>query len=190
MFTGIVEAVATLEENSGSSLRIARPKFFTDLHIGSSIAVSGVCLSIIAFDESSMNFDVVPETLKRTKLGSLQKGDKVNLERALPASGRFDGHIVQGHVDGKGAVVEVTQKDNDVLFTVSIPSELKGLIVEKGSVTLDGVSLTVGSFKDHLCTVALVPHTLAHTTLGVLQKGDVVHIETDILGKYIQSLHA
>lgn len=189
MFTGIIEAQAKLQKMEGHQFTLTRPSLFTDVRLGSSIAVSGVCLSVTHLDEGTFSFDVVPETLKRSKLGSLKVGDSLNLERALSATGRFEGHIVQGHVEGLGRVEKVTKVESGAEITIRIPTELLSMIVSKGSITLDGVSLTVADIQNDLCTIALIPLTLEQTTLGNLHEGDTVNVETDILGKYVRNLH-
>lgn len=181
VFTGIIESTATVQQKSESNLIIDRPSIFDDIAIGSSIAVSGVCLSVAAFTSDSMTFDVVDETWQKSALGSLQQGDTVNVERALPANGRLDGHIVQGHIEGVGEYVSL----QDNVLTVRLSPELIKLCVHKGSITLHGVSLTVASVTDDVITVALVPHTLENTNLGTLKTGDKINIETDILGRYL-----
>lgn len=190
MFTGIVESTAKIFLNTKHGLTIARPKMFDDLKIGSSISVSGVCLSIVTFDDASISFDVIDETWKKTTLGNMKTGDYVNLERAVPAAGRFEGHVVQGHVQGTAEVADVkhrkdTSKGSEI--TLGIPDELGLLVIPKGSIAIDGVSLTVIDTAENNCTIGLIPHTLAHTTLGDLQAGDIVNIETDIFGRYVLS---
>ncbi len=182
MFTGIIEATGKILEKTESTLSVERPVLFDDIMIGSSIAVAGVCLSIVRLDDTSMSFDVVQETLAKTNLGMKKVGDRLNLERALAASGRFDGHIVQGHVEATGTV-----QNAGPLLTVDIPNELRHFIIAKGSIAIDGVSLTVVSMEHTLCTIACIPHTMEKTTLGSLQPGDIVNIETDILGRYVLS---
>ncbi len=186
MFTGIIESTAKVIKTMKTGLALERPKIFSDIKIGSSIAVSGVCLSVVAFDKQSMTFDVVPTTLRKTKLGLLKKGDLVNLERAMKADARFEGHIVTGHVEGVGGVHAHRQG----LLTIAVPSSLSRFIVPHGSITLDGVSLTVASLTKNQLIVALIPHTLEHSTLGFLRKGDHINIETDILAKYVLSSHS
>jgi riboflavin synthase len=193
VFTGIVEATAKILSNVSGSLEIERPPAFTDLRIGSSISIAGVCLTIQKLNKKCIQFDVVPETLQRTTLGTYKEGDLVNLERAMRADGRLDGHIVQGHVEATAEVVEMKNEElrmkNDTLLTVKVPVSLLSNIVPKGSITLDGVSLTVASIDDDCITVALIPHTLEHTTLGRLKTGDRVNIETDILARHAEKLH-
>jgi riboflavin synthase len=214
MFTGIIESKAHVLEIAPSAMLVERPQDFDDLRIGSSVCVSGCCLSVIEMDENHMKFDVMEETWNKTKLKSLSKGDSVNLERALKADGRFEGHIVQGHVDCTAKVVDVmlsrservgsgsraslraklqscetkdVSKHEDEILTIEIPSNLQGLIVQKGSIAIDGVSLTVSKISDSTFSVALIPHTIEQTTLGNLKAGDTVNLEADILGKYVRS---
>lgn len=183
MFTGIIETTAAVLQKTATGLTLERPASFTDIKEGASIAVSGVCLSVVQFDEASMRFDVVEETWKRTKLGSLTVGDRVNLERSMRADGRFEGHIVQGHIEGVGTVVQPGTE-----ISIRIPSELVPMVVYKGSIALDGVSLTVARVEGDICTIALIPHTLEVTTFGALKEGDSVNIETDILGRYAYAM--
>lgn len=175
MFTGIIEATAHVLSREGDTLILEKPSQFDDIKVGSSIAVAGVCLSVVQFDDASMTFNIVDETYQKTSLASLEKGSVVNLERAMLASARLDGHIVQGHVEGTGIVVAV------IPLTIDIPETLLSGVTEKGSIAIDGVSLTVASLQQSECTIALIPHTLKNTTLSSLQKGDSVNIETDIL---------
>ena len=183
VFTGIIEATGTIEARTADSLRISRPGAFTDIRIGSSICVSGACLSVVEFNGEHMTFDVVPETWEKTKLGSLQAGDCVNLERALSAQGRFEGHIVQGHIEGTAEVIGISEQQ---VLTLRLPKAMVRFVIPKGSIAIDGVSLTVAAVDGGLCSVALIPHTVEKTTLGNLQIGDKVNIETDIL---IRALH-
>lgn len=180
MFTGIIEATATVVSNDEGSLTLTRPAIFDDLTIGMSICNSGVCLSITRFDAKTMTFDVIATTRSKSTLGKLKKGDRVNVERALPANGRFDGHIVLGHCEGVGKVVKA-----GTLLTIDIPSTLEPYVVPHGSVTINGVSLTIASLEKSAVTVALIPLTMQETNLGNLKAGDRVNIETDILGRYI-----
>lgn len=180
MFTGIIEATAKVVKTTKAGLVLERPKIFDDIKIGSSIAVAGACLSVVAFDAHAMTFDVVPMTFSKTKLGSLVTGDMVNVERAMKADGRFEGHIVTGHIEAGGTVVSLV----DGILTILIPEAYQSSVVPHGSITLDGVSLTVASVEKHHVSVALIPHTFAHTTLGSLRPGHSVNIETDILARY------
>jgi riboflavin synthase len=190
VFTGIIESTAQVIERSENGLTLKRPACFDDIRIGSSICVSGVCLSIIEIDDKSMRFDVMQETWDRTKLGGLKKGDYVNLERALKTDGRFEGHIVQGHVDCVGEVKDVCRgatasRPGEAIMSINYPSDIKNLIVEKGSIAIDGISLTVTDVDDEAFSVSLIPLTLKETTLGSVKEGDSVNLEADILGKYM-----
>lgn len=182
MFTGIIETtgrVRTVRKTAqGIRMEIDRPWPVT---AGASVAVSGVCLT--AIEGSGLAFDVVPETLSRTSLGGLRPGDPVNLERALKSGARFDGHIVQGHVDGMGVVESLSRKGGAVTLVVRAPG-LMDQIVPKGSITVDGVSLTIVDVENGRFSTALIPTTLRRTTLARLRKGDRVNLETDVLAKY------
>lgn len=192
MFTGIIEAQADIIQIHENLLRIARPESFSDLHLGSSVSVSGVCLTITAMDSETLSFDVISETWQKTKLGSLQTGTQVNLERAMRADGRFDGHMVQGHVEGTGRVETIEYKKENgaqTTLTISVPQALSPFIIPKGSIAIDGVSLTIASVTGNRCTLALIPTTLRTTTLGTVRIDDPVNIETDILVRTIVALH-
>ncbi|OGJ62070.1 riboflavin synthase subunit alpha [Candidatus Peribacteria bacterium RIFCSPLOWO2_01_FULL_51_18] len=182
MFTGIIEATAEVVELKGGKLTVKRPKLFKNLLIGSSIAVSGVCLTVTAKNPKTITFDVVDTTIRKSKLGSLKPGDRVNLERAMPSGGRFDGHIVLGHAEGAGTIFKIGK-----IMVVSIPKDLQKFVIRHGSVTVDGVSLTVADFTDGKIYIALVPHTLKNTSFRKLKPGQKVNLETDVLGRYILS---
>lgn len=192
MFTGIVEQIGTVEavidNEIGRRVLLSAPGI-GDLPIGASIAVNGVCLTVVEAGDDTVAVEVIPETLQRSNLGTLVRESQVNLERPMPASGRFDGHIVQGHVDGLGTI-EVIEHDSDggVVMTVGVPGNLQRYIVEKGSITIDGVSLTVATLTDVGFTIALIPHTLDVTTLGLRKPGDTVNLEVDVLAKYVERL--
>jgi riboflavin synthase len=156
--------------------------------VGASLAVNGVCLTVADVDGEDVLLDVIPETLGRTNLGALQPGDPVNLERAMAGSGRFDGHIVQGHVDGTGRVAAMTEDEHGTVMSVVPEPALLRHIVEKGSITIDGVSLTVASVDGDRFGVALIPHTLEMTTLGLRKPGDMVNLETDVIAKYVERI--
>jgi len=190
VFTGIIEAQAEIMKMTDNGIFVERPENFDDIKIGSSISVSGACLSVVSFDSDSMEFDVVSETFQITKLGSLKVGDRVNLERAMKASDRFEGHVVQGHIEGVGEVVSEKQEIESGKLIIKIPENLLIFIVSKGSITIDGVSLTVASISGNEITVALIPHTLKNTTLGFLNNGDKVNIETDVLVRHAKQLQA
>lgn len=188
MFTGLVEALALVErvepDGEGRALVIAAP-FAGDLTLGESVAINGACLTVVAHDARTCRFQAGPETLRRTNLGALRRGERVNLERALKVGDRLGGHLVQGHVDGIGRLSDrIRQGDWELLWFAS-PEELAAQMVSKGSVAVDGVSLTLVDVTSAGFSVALIPHTLNHTTLGALATGSAVNLETDLLGKYV-----
>jgi riboflavin synthase len=192
MFTGIVEAVGQVLDVEGSEgaarLRLRVPRDVADLTPGESLAVDGVCLTVVAAEGETVAADLSAETLRRTTLGRLRPGARVNLERPLAASGRFGGHVVQGHVDGVGTITRVDREGDGRWMEVSLPAGLARFVVEKGSLAIDGVSLTVAAVQEGRCAVSLIPHTMAITTLGGKQPGDPVNIEVDILAKYVARL--
>lgn len=192
MFTGIIEQVGkvvSVQKTDTGRRIVVQGDGLGDLALGASLAVNGVCLTAIEPVADTVSLDVIPETLDRTNLGELDSGSQVNLERPMRADGRFDGHIVQGHVDGAGSVRTLTSgPDGSVRMEIMVAPELLRYLVEKGSVTVDGVSLTVASVSDHSFTVALIPHTLEVTTLGLRQEGDTVNLELDVLAKYVEKL--
>jgi riboflavin synthase len=190
MFTGIVETKATVHGKTDTGLTLRRPGFFDDLAVGCSIAVAGVCLSVVTFDETTMAFNVVGETWARTNLGDRRPGEPVNVERSVRAGGRLEGHIVQGHVEGTAEVIELATDGPWTRLAIHIPEALRPFVVSKGAVALDGVSLTVATVRGQRCEVALIPHTLDVTTLGLLRPGDRVNVETDVIARYCQSLVA
>ena len=192
MFTGIVEelgTVAALDHGADSAvLRITGPLVVSDAVHGASIAVNGVCLTVVEHDAEGFTVDVMAETLRRSSLGALRPGDRVNLERAMRADGRFGGHVVQGHVDGTATVTARTPGDRWETVELTLPGDLAGYVVEKGSITVDGVSLTVASVTEDTFTVSLIPTTLALTTLGHKGVGDPVNLEVDVIAKYVERL--
>ena len=194
MFTGIVEELGTvtaLDHGVDSArLTIHGPLVTGDAEHGASIAVNGVCLTVVEHGEGAFTVDVMAETLRRSSLGVLRAGDRVNLERAMAASGRFGGHVVQGHVDGTGTISARTPGDRWEVVEVTLPAELTPYLVEKGSVTVDGVSLTVVDVGDSAFSVSLIPTTLELTTLGTKRVGDPVNLEVDVLAKYVERLLA
>ena len=165
-----------------------RNPFGEALSIDQSIAHNGVCLTVVSASADEFTADVMPETLRKSGLGTLKAGDPVDLERAMAADGRFGGHIVSGHIDGVGRIVETRPEENAVIVTVSAPPEILALIVEKGSIAIDGISLTVASLSRTTFSVSLIPHTAAQTVLLKKHAGDVVNLENDIVGKYVQKL--
>ena len=190
MFTGIVEetgeVLAVEETDEGKRLRLSTT--FDGLRGGQSISVSGACLTVEAFGEDYFEVFTATETLDRTYLGELGEGDIVNLERALPADGRFDGHFVQGHVDATAAVTGIERLGDDWEFRFELPTELAPYVVEKGSITVDGISLTVAAHDDEAFAVAIIPETYEITTLSEKSVGDPVHLEVDVIAKYVESL--
>jgi riboflavin synthase len=189
MFTGIVEEIgriASVVPGDGSvRLEVLAPKVAAGVKLGDSIALNGCCLTVTAIDGPRLSFDAIPESLLRTNLGELEAEGAVNLEAALRADARLDGHIVQGHVDATGVVKRIERAGNDVRFSVACDAEFADLLVEKGSVAVDGVSLTVVEVADEGFDVALIPHTLLVTTLGQRGPGSRVNLEADVLGKYV-----
>jgi riboflavin synthase len=189
VFTGIVEAVGRVvalePQGEKARLRIEAPRVADGARLGASIAVNGACLTVVGTTPTEVVFEAVRETLDRTSLGDLRPGARVNLERALRADGRLDGHIVQGHVDGTGRVRALERCGADVRLAVDCPLDLAKQLVPKGSIAVDGVSLTLVGVSDTGFDVALIPHTLAETNLGDRQPGDRVNLEADVLGKYV-----
>lgn len=192
MFTGIVEEkgkVKNIKKGAKSAmLSIEGNKIFEDVHLGDSIAVNGVCLTVTSYSKNVFTADVMNETLKRSSLGSLKNGSEVNLERAMAANGRFGGHIVSGHIDGTGVISDMSKDDIAIWVTISTTAEILRLIVEKGSIAIDGISLTVARVSNTDFAVSVIPHTGANTTLLDKKVGDVVNLENDITGKYIEKL--
>lgn len=194
MFTGIVREVGRVASVDGGAegvrLTVTAPRTAPDVALGDSVAVNGVCLTVTAADGDRLAFDAVPETLRRTSLARLREGAEVNLEPALRAGEPLGGHIVQGHVDGVGRVQSVEAEGEGLRVFVEAPPELLRYLVEKGSVAVEGVSLTVAELADDAFAVALIPHTLAETTLAQLAPGRDVNLEVDVLAKYVERLVA
>ena len=192
MFTGIVEEIGTVNGirrgRHSAVLDIRAQTVLTDLKIGDSIAVNGVCLTVTAFDRTGFQADVMHETLNRSALRKLCSGSHVNLERAMPANGRFGGHIVAGHVDGVGTVAEVKRDDTAVWYTIEASPEILHYIVEKGSVAIDGISLTVARVASGSFSISAIPHTVRMTVLAERREGDLVNLENDVIGKYVERL--
>ena len=192
MFTGIVEEIGTLREVERGSrsavLSIGCRTVLEGTKVGDSIAVNGVCLTVTSLSGDGYTADVMAETLDRSSLGGLKKGSRVNLERAMAADGRFGGHIVAGHIDGTGRIEDVKRDETAVWYRVSAEPAVLRYIVEKGSITIDGISLTVAEVTDRDFSVSIIPHTQANTALADRRTGDVVNLETDIIGKYVEKL--
>ena len=188
MFTGIIEEVGTFGGLSGGNISIGARRIQSDAHIGDSIAVNGICLTVTQFDAHGFRAAVMPETVRRTSLAGLAHGAPLNLERALLPTTRLGGHFVSGHIDGVGEITEMREEGNAILMTVAADDEILRGIVEKGSVALDGISLTVARVGTTDFTVSLIPHTRTVTNLGAKCVGSPLNIETDILGKYALKL--
>lgn len=192
MFTGIIEEVGrirAIERQAVSArLTVAASKVLSDVHLGDSIAVNGVCLTVTSFGRDYFCADVMHETLNRSSLGALGVKSPVNLERAMLAGGRFGGHIVSGHIDGTGTIRDVRRDGNAVWYTIQAPEPILRLIVEKGSIAIDGISLTVAYVDDRCFKVSIIPHTAEETTLIRRQTGAVVNLENDVIGKYVDKL--
>jgi riboflavin synthase len=189
MFTGIVEELGSVRSHEGARLTVACRTVAGDSGIGASVAVNGTCLTVVEREDGALAFDLSEETIARTSLGGLAPGDPVNLERPATRGTRLGGHLVQGHVDGVGLVGSTEVDDSGgAKLSVRLPEELMRYVVEKGSITLDGVSLTVASRDGQDVTVALIPHTLAVTTLGAVRPEDPVNVEIDVVAKYVERL--
>jgi riboflavin synthase len=192
VFTGIVEELGVVEalQDQGDAVRLTvrGPHVTGDARLGDSISVNGCCLTVAEREGDTFTADVMRETLDKTSLGALEPGARVNLERAVTPSSRLGGHIVQGHVDGAGSVVRREPSEHWELVEVSLPQGLSRYVVAKGSIAVDGVSLTVVDVADHTFTVSLIPETLARTTLGIKQPGDPVNLEVDVVAKYVERL--
>ena len=192
MFTGIIESIGKVQGikkgRHSAVLSIQSPEIITDSHVGDSIAVNGVCLTITSFLPNGFTADVMHETLKRSSLGALQVGNHVNLERAMTANGRFGGHIVTGHIDGIGTISQIRKDDIAVWYSIRTPAPILHLIIEKGSIAIDGISLTVTSVYKDCFEVSVIPHTASHTTLSDRRIGDLVNLENDCIGKYVEHL--
>lgn len=192
MFTGLIAELGTVERlaegSTSCQLTVRAQKILPGVKIGDSIAVNGVCLTVVHLQGNRFTADVMPETVRRTTLRQLQPGDRVNLEKALRPTDGLDGHIVQGHVEGVGTIREIAPEGNALAYHIETPKELLRYIVEKGSVAIDGISLTVTETDDTGFSVSLIPHTAKMTTLGYKSVGDSVNLETDILARYVEKM--
>ncbi|MGB9612677.1 MAG: riboflavin synthase [Candidatus Margulisiibacteriota bacterium] len=190
MFTGIIEqiglVVSLIKNTQVGKIAVSAPKIFDEVKVGESIAVNGVCLTVVNCRRGFAEFDLSSETLRTTNLGEIKIGDKVNLERSLPISGRLGGHLVSGHVDGVGEIKNKVIRGDLLEIYLSLPSDLLRYLVPKGSIAIDGISLTVADFHDGVLRLLVIPHTAKNTTLGMKNVGDRVNIEVDILSKYIE----
>ena len=192
MFTGLVEEVGNIAEigisRGAKRITVHAQHVLGDLRIDDSIAMNGVCLTVIHRDARGFAVEAVDETLRKTTIGSWQIGKSINLERALTAQSRLGGHFVQGHVDGLAKVTDWSEQAGGRMLSVSMPAELVNYLIPKGSITLDGVSLTIAAIKNNQIQVALIPHTLEVTTLGAVRIGDAINVEADMLGKYVRQI--
>ncbi|RQD69768.1 MAG: riboflavin synthase [Tindallia sp. MSAO_Bac2] len=192
MFTGIVEEIGKVKEiisrDRSMSLKIECKRVLSDVQTGDSIAVNGICLTVTRFTSEEMEADVMPETLRSTSLSEAKPGKMVNLERALPVNGRFGGHIVTGHIDGIGNIARKYREGNAIWLTIGTSSDIMRYIVHKGSIAIDGTSLTVAKTEDDTFSVSLIPHTAEMTILADKETGATVNLECDVLGKYIEKL--
>lgn len=192
MFTGIIEEIGTVRRiergAAGARLTIAAKTVLEDTKLGDSIATNGVCLTVVSMTSDTFSADVMAESLRRSNLDALQSGSPVNLERAMPANGRFGGHIVSGHIDGTGTIASQKREDNAVWVTVRTSSSLLRYIVGKGSIAIDGVSLTVAAVNESSFAVSIIPHTGAQTILLGKKPGETVNLECDVIGKYVEKL--
>ena len=189
MFTGIIEDIGTVKtlqsDRRSMEMTVISPKIVADVKLGDSIAVNGVCLTVTHYNDQELTMDVMPETVKATNLQQLTVGNAVNLERAMPANGRFGGHFVSGHVDGVGKILRKRPMANAVYIEIELSEDLTSYCIPKGSITIDGTSLTLFHVEKNSVTVSLIPHTYKETVLGIKNVGALVNIETDLVGKYI-----
>lgn len=191
MFTGIIEEMGKVKEVTQNSAQafefdIEANQVMEDIKLGDSISVDGVCLTVTKFNKSSFQVDVMPETVKATSIKKFKKDSEVNLERAMLASTRLGGHFVTGHVDGVGEIIDKKRAENAIYYTLEIPSDLNKYLINKGSVTIDGISLTVFGINKQKLTISLIPHTVEHTVLGKKVVGDLVNLECDLLAKHVE----
>ena len=186
MFTGIIEELGKVISIESNQIAVQAQYVLNDTKLGDSISVNGVCLTVTKIAKDYFNADISPETMNITALNNLKTGSVVNLERAMSANGRFGGHIVTGHIDGKGKLINMKKNGNFFILEVEIPDELKKYVVKKGSVTVNGISLTVADINSNIIKIAVIPHTYMNTNLKTLQNGEYINIETDILAKYVE----
>lgn len=190
MFTGIIEEVGRIEAISygisSAQIKIKASKVLEDVKVGDSICVNGICLTVTSFQPGSFTADVMHETLNRTGLSTLENGSPVNLERAMLANGRFGGHIVSGHIDGTGSIASISPDDNAIWFEIKTSPNILYYIVEKGSITIDGISLTVAKVSEESFSISAIPHTVSETNLRNKKVGSLVNLECDVIGKYVE----
>ncbi|WP_181347718.1 riboflavin synthase [Thalassobacillus sp. CUG 92003] len=189
MFTGIIEEIGKVtgitSKHETMELSIEASEILSDIELGASISINGVCLTVTDYSTNTVQFDVMPESFHATNLHELKQGSQVNLERAMAAGGRFGGHLVSGHIDGVGTIVSKSREQNAVYYVIDLPAELSHYFVYKGSVAVDGTSLTVFGMDGNHMRISLIPHTMEHTVLGAKEPGDDVNIECDMIGKYV-----
>lgn len=193
MFTGIIEEMGTIKQIKTVSpqaikLTVGAKKILTDVHLGDSISINGICLTVTDFNAEQFQVDVMPETIKSTSLSLLAEGSKVNLERSMPANGRFGGHFVSGHVDGTGKITKKIKQENAIYYTIELPENLAEYTLQKGSIAVDGISLTIFERSNHSFIISLIPHTVSETILGLKMEGDIVNIECDMFAKYVHQM--
>ncbi|MDR2884673.1 MAG: riboflavin synthase [Deferribacteraceae bacterium] len=186
MFTGIIEELGTVKRLTSKGIEIAAKVVLSDIKLGDSIAVNGVCLTATAFTATSFQADISEESFRRTSLSRLSAGSLVNLERAMQSGGRFGGHIVQGHVDATGTILELSGRDGFNWLRIELPERIRKFVAEKGSITVDGISLTVAEDDANSISIAVIPHTYKNTNLATLHTGDLVNIEVDLIARYLE----
>jgi len=187
MFTGIIKEIGTVVSQGGGRITVAAGDIASSSRLGESVAVSGVCLTAVDISPPRVTMDVLEETIARTNLGQLKPGDIVNLEPALKVGGELGGHFVTGHIDGEGKLVSRRQSDRDWIFRIELPKGVEKYMVEKGSITIEGISLTISEVVENIIVVHIIPHTFSHTNLREKREGDSLNIEADLLGKYVIS---
>ncbi len=192
MFTGIIESFGTIKQiesrGDGKVLHITSDLDLSETRIGDSIAVNGACLTAVSISKDTFSVDMAPETVNRTTFKNLKPGSRVNIERALKLSGRIDGHLVSGHIDGTGTIASIKKKSNAVVIVINVPEKLASDMIEKGSVAIEGISLTINKCTHKDFEISIIPHTALITTIGLKQVGDQVNIETDMIGKYVKKM--
>ena len=187
MFTGIIKEIGTVVSQGGGRITVAAGDIASSSRLGESVAVSGVCLTAVDISPPRVTMDILKETIARTNLGQLKPGDIVNLEPALKVGGELGGHFVTGHIDGEGKLVSRRQSDRDWIFRIELPKGVEKYMVEKGSITIEGISLTISEVVENIIVVHIIPHTFSHTNLREKREGDSLNIEADLLGKYVIS---
>ena len=192
MFTGLIEEIGRVKSihmgNVSGVISIESSTIITDINLGDSVAVNGVCLTLTGIKGNTFEADIMAETFRRSSLGNLKAKSYVNLERAMLASGRFGGHIVSGHIDGTGIITDIRSEENAIWYSISAQMEILNYIVEKGSIAIDGISLTVAYVDDKCFQVSIIPHTKKETILQYKKSGDIVNLECDVIGKYVEKL--